>query len=60
VQGADTLPDTDLTRQRVVVDAFRAASRGDDFEALLAMLDDVVLRGDRAVVHQLDLALLDP
>src|SRR5207244_13259885 len=42
----------DLTRQRVGVDAFLAASRGGDFDALLAMLDpDVVLRADRAAVQ---------
>ena len=36
-----------LTRQREVVDAFLAASREGDFEALLAVLDpDVVLRTD--------------
>jgi RNA polymerase sigma factor (sigma-70 family) len=46
VQGAPA-PDTDLNRQRKVVDAFLAASRGGDFEALLAVLDpDVVLRAD--------------
>jgi RNA polymerase sigma-70 factor (ECF subfamily) len=51
VQGAATVPGTDLTRQRVVVDAFLAASRGGDFEALLALLDpDVVLRADPAAV----------
>ncbi|MEJ8650910.1 sigma-70 family RNA polymerase sigma factor [Streptomyces sp. MS1.AVA.3] len=47
VQGAAPAPDTDLARQREVVDAFLAASRGGDFEALLAVLDpDVVLRAD--------------
>jgi RNA polymerase sigma factor (sigma-70 family) len=52
VQGAATVPDADLTRQREVVDAFLAASRGGDFDALLAVLDpDVVLRADRAAVH---------
>ena len=52
VQGAATVPDVDLTRQRAVVDAFLAASRGGDFDALLALLDpDVVLRADRAAVH---------
>jgi len=52
VQGATTVPDADLTRQRAVVDAFLAASRGGDFAALLAVLDpDVVLRADRAAVH---------
>src|SRR6202162_3932825 len=51
VQGAATVPDTDLTRQREVVDAFLAASRGGDFDALLEVLDpDVVLRTDRAAV----------
>jgi RNA polymerase sigma factor (sigma-70 family) len=51
VQGATTVPDADLTRQREVVDAFLAASRGGDFDALLAVLDpDVVLRADRAAV----------
>jgi RNA polymerase sigma factor (sigma-70 family) len=52
VRGAATVPDADLTRQREVVDAFLAASRGGDFDALLAMLDpDVVLRADRAAVQ---------
>ncbi|SEE26135.1 RNA polymerase sigma-70 factor, ECF subfamily [Streptomyces sp. 2224.1] len=47
VQGTAPAPDTDLARQREVVDAFLAASRGGDFEALLAVLDpDVVLRAD--------------
>src|SRR5206468_4363714 len=40
------------TRQREIVDAFLAASRGGDFDALLALLDpDVVLRADAAAVH---------
>jgi RNA polymerase sigma factor (sigma-70 family) len=52
VQGAATLPGADLPRQRAVVDAFLAASRGGDFDALLAVLDpDVVLRADRAAVQ---------
>src|SRR5262245_44253797 len=50
VQGADTAS-TDPDRQREVVDAFLAAARGGDFEALLALLDpDVVLRADAAAV----------
>ncbi len=50
VQGA-RVPDADPTRQREVVDAFLAASRGGDFDALVAVLDpDVVLRADRAAV----------
>jgi RNA polymerase sigma factor (sigma-70 family) len=52
VQGAATAPDADLTRQREVVNAFLAASRGGDLDALLALLDpDVVLRADRATVQ---------
>jgi ketosteroid isomerase-like protein len=51
VRGAAPVPDADLARQRAVVDAFMAASRGGDFDALLAVLDpDVVLRGDRGAV----------
>jgi RNA polymerase sigma factor (sigma-70 family) len=47
VQGAATSPDSDLTRQREVVDAFLAAARGGDFDALVEVLDpDVVLRAD--------------
>jgi RNA polymerase sigma-70 factor, ECF subfamily len=39
--------DADLTSQRNVVNAFLAASRSGDFEALLALLDpEVVLRAD--------------
>lgn len=46
VQGATT-PLDDLSRQREVVDAFMAASRAGDFDALIAVLDpDVVLRAD--------------
>ena len=47
VQGERVVPDPDLTRQREVVDAFLAAAREGDFEALVALLDpDVVLRAD--------------
>jgi RNA polymerase sigma factor (sigma-70 family) len=47
VRGTAPEPDADLARQREVVDAFLAASREGDFEALLALLDpDVVLRAD--------------
>ncbi len=47
VQGETTVPDADLATQRKVVDAFLAASREGDFEALLEVLDpDVVLRVD--------------
>jgi hypothetical protein len=51
VQRASAVPDADLIRQREVVDAFLAASRGGDFDALLPVLDpEVVLRADRAAV----------
>ncbi|GAA4070422.1 RNA polymerase sigma factor SigJ [Actinomadura miaoliensis] len=47
VRGAAPAPDPDPHRQRAVVEAFSAAARGGDFEALLAVLDpDVVLRWD--------------
>ncbi|MEU1123298.1 sigma-70 family RNA polymerase sigma factor [Streptomyces sp. NPDC005899] len=47
VQGATPAADTDNARKRDVVDAFLAASRGGDFEALLAVLHpDVVARSD--------------
>ncbi len=48
VLGAEVpAPDPDLARQREVVDAFFRASRGGDFEALVALLHpDVVLRTD--------------
>ena len=51
VQGENTVPDADLDTQREVLDAFLAAARGGDFEALLEVLDpDVVLRADRGAV----------
>jgi RNA polymerase sigma-70 factor, ECF subfamily len=47
VQGARATPDVDLDEQRRVVDAFIAASREGDFDALITLLDpDVVLRVD--------------
>ena len=47
VRGAAPSPDADLARQREVVDAFLAASRAGDFDALLEVLDpDVVFRID--------------
>jgi RNA polymerase sigma factor (sigma-70 family) len=47
VQGQSPVPDPDLARQREVVDAFLAAARNGDFDALVAVLDpDVVLRAD--------------
>jgi RNA polymerase sigma factor (sigma-70 family) len=51
MQGEPTVPDVDLERQREVVDAFLAASREGDFDALLAVLDpDVVVRADQGAV----------
>jgi ketosteroid isomerase-like protein len=47
VQGEAPPPDPDLVRQREVVDAFFAAAREGDFDALVAVLHpDVVLRSD--------------
>jgi RNA polymerase sigma factor (sigma-70 family) len=48
VKGAETpSPERDLARQRAVVDAFLAASRAGDFDALVAVLHpDVVVRAD--------------
>ena len=53
VKGADiSVADPDPARQRAVVDAFFAAARGGDFDALLAVLDpDVVLRADFGPKH---------
>jgi RNA polymerase sigma-70 factor (ECF subfamily) len=46
VQGA-AVPDADLALQQEVVDAFMAAAREGDFDALVAVLDpEVVLRAD--------------
>jgi RNA polymerase sigma-70 factor (ECF subfamily) len=45
VRGAAPPPEPDLARQRAVVDAYFAAAREGDLEALVAVLDpDVVLR----------------
>ncbi len=47
VQAAAPAPDPDLSRQRAAVDAFFAAARDGDLDALLAVLaPDVVLRAD--------------
>jgi len=53
VQGADATVSTsgDHRGQREIVDAFLAASRNGEFDALLALLDpDVVLRGGATIV----------
>ncbi len=52
VRGAPE-PDHDLARQRKVVDAFFAASRDGDFDALVAVLDpDVELRIDGGTLRE--------
>jgi RNA polymerase sigma-70 factor (ECF subfamily) len=51
VQGEPPTAEADRARQREVVGAFLAAARGNDFSALLAVLDpNVVLRADAAAV----------
>jgi RNA polymerase sigma-70 factor (ECF subfamily) len=51
VKGAAPVPDADLARQREAVDAFLAAARDGDFDALVAVLHpDVVIRADRGAV----------
>lgn len=51
VRGAPRIPDNDLSRQREVVDAFLAASRSGDFDALVSLLDpDVVIRADKTAM----------
>jgi RNA polymerase sigma-70 factor (ECF subfamily) len=51
VQGSTPDQPTGGNRQREIVDAFLAASRGGEFDALLALLDpDVVVRADAAAV----------
>jgi RNA polymerase sigma-70 factor (ECF subfamily) len=51
VQGQAPTSDTDLRKQRRVVDAFLAAARDGDFEALVAVLDPaIVLRADGGAV----------
>lgn len=52
VRASATPPDADLARQRQVVDAFLAAARDGDLDALVAVLDpDVVARADWGSVH---------
>ncbi|WP_432175724.1 sigma-70 family RNA polymerase sigma factor [Streptomyces sp. Tue6028] len=51
VKGVSPLPDSDLTRRRRVVEAFLAATRGGNFDALVALLHpDVVLHADASVI----------
>jgi RNA polymerase sigma-70 factor (ECF subfamily) len=52
VKGATPAHDADVARQRRVVEAFLAASRGGDFNALVSLLDpQVVLRADGAATR---------
>ena len=52
VQRRDAPGQSDRLRQAALVDAFLAAARGGDFDALLAVLDpDVVLRADETAVE---------
>jgi RNA polymerase sigma-70 factor (ECF subfamily) len=51
VQGA-SVPDADEQRRRQIVDAFFAAARHGEFDALVALLDpDVVLRSERGTLR---------
>jgi RNA polymerase sigma-70 factor (ECF subfamily) len=51
VRGIAAIPEADLTYQREVVDAFLAASRTGNFDALLTFLDpDVVFRHDTTII----------
>jgi hypothetical protein len=59
VRSGSVQPDTDLSRQREIVDAFMAAARDGDFGALVELLDpDVVLRADMGAAAPADFALL--
>jgi RNA polymerase sigma factor (sigma-70 family) len=47
IRGAHTTPDADAAAHQQVVEAFLAAARDGDFDALVAVLDpDIVLRAD--------------
>ena len=51
VRGASASGDADRDRHRQIVDAFLAAARGGDFNALLSLLDpEVALRADATAV----------
>src|ERR671911_1739218 len=51
IRAAETTPDADAVAQQEVVEAFLAAARDGDFDALVALLDpDVVLRADRGAM----------
>ena len=52
LRGVSDVPDVDLSRGRMVADAFLAATRAGSFDALLSLLDpDVVVRPDAAAIR---------
>ncbi|MEW2579035.1 sigma-70 family RNA polymerase sigma factor [Streptomyces syringium] len=52
VQGAAPAPDTGLAHRRRIVDAFLAAARGGDFDALVSVLDpEIVARSDGGMLR---------
>jgi RNA polymerase sigma factor (sigma-70 family) len=56
---AAAMPEGALEAQREVVDAFFAAARNGDFDALVALLDpDIVLRSDGGATHPRSTALV--
>jgi RNA polymerase sigma-70 factor (ECF subfamily) len=53
VRGAPAVPGAELARQRLVIDAFLAAARAGDINAVLAVLaPDVVRHADRAALPE--------
>jgi RNA polymerase sigma-70 factor, ECF subfamily len=53
IRGRTQVHQIDLVRQREIVDAFLAASRGGDLQALVSLLDpDVVARADSVAVRR--------
>ena len=54
VRGPAAIPDVDLKQQRRVMDAFFAAVRDGDFDALITVLDpNVVVRSDQGAVREI-------
>jgi RNA polymerase sigma-70 factor, ECF subfamily len=52
VQGKPAIPESNLARQREVVDAYLAAARAGDFNALLAVLDPNIRGGAEAIAER--------